>query len=108
MAEEFPALAALIDPAAELRCIGSGYQVTVDVNGPPLPAHYTVYIIYHSQVAADLGPTGGPFTVMEAAGFGASNDVDATACQDTTPALAPAIQGKCLGREAIIDIYWMP
>jgi len=28
VAEEFPALAALIDPAAQLRCIGSGYQFT--------------------------------------------------------------------------------
>ncbi len=28
MAEEFPGLGALIDPAAQLRCIGSGYQFT--------------------------------------------------------------------------------
>jgi hypothetical protein len=84
-----------------LKSGGNGYQVTVEVSGPPLPAHYTVYIIYHSQVQADLGPTGGTFTVNEAPGFGAANDVDALACLDTN-------HSSCLGREAIIDINWMP
>ena len=89
-----------------LQSGSSAYQVTVTVDGPPLPAHDTVYIIYHSQIAANLGPTGGNFNVQEAAGFGAANDVDAEACKDT--GFPTQSVSGCLGREAIIDMYWMP
>lgn len=88
---------------------GSQYEGSVSI-GANLPAGYTIYIFFHSQVWAVLSPTGGGFTVGENKGFGAANDVDAVVC------LAGASVGGLLPNDrdgqkgclynADIDIFW--
>ena len=87
---------------------GSAYDGEVTVTGS-LPANDTIYVIYHSQVWKVLPPTGGPFQVQEAAGFGAANDVDAAVCpaggkQGDTSAPSPCVGGQTPD----ISIYWSP
>ena len=87
---------------------GSAYDGEVTVTGS-LPANDTIYVMYHSQVWKVLPPTGGPFQVQEAAGFGAANDVEAAVCpaggkQGDTFAPSPCVGGQTPD----ISIYWSP
>jgi len=86
---------------------GPAYAGTTAVGGT-LPAGYTVYVFYHSAIWQVLGPEGGPFMVQEAAGFGASNDVEAWACV-TGGTKGGSLPTKCLyGEGTDISIYWSP
>ena len=80
-------------------------EVTV---GGTLPADYVVYIFFHSQIWSVLPATGGSFDVMEAAGFGAGNDIEAVACLKGANKGDQSLPSTCKGRGADVTIYWTP
>ena len=90
MAEEFPALAALIDPAAELRCIGSGYQFT---EGPVWSAADDC--LYFSDIPGDVrwrwSETGGMEVALQptfkANGMALDVDGNLLVCEQVTSCL---------------------
>lgn len=84
---------------------GSSYDGTAKVTGGELPAGYIVYIEFHSQIWAVLSPAGGSFSVAEAAGFAAGNDVTAAACVNGGHKGDPALPTTCLGG-AVITLNW--
>jgi len=86
---------------------GQTYVGNVTVTGT-LPAGYTVYVFHHSQVWAVLNPTGGDFSVGEAKGFGAANDVSAHVCQTGAKKGDGYMPPPCLKAETNIEIYWRP
>ncbi len=84
---------------------GTAYNGAVTTSAP-LPDGYTIYIYYHSQIWAVLGPTGGAFTVRENVGFSSWNDVEAHACH-TGGQVGGQLAPPCLGGAGTsIDIQW--
>jgi len=84
---------------------GTAYNGAVTTSAP-VPDGYTIYVFYHSQIWAALGPTGGAFTVRENPGFAGQGVVEAHACR-AGGTVGGQLTPPCLGGAGtVIDIQW--